>query len=148
MPSLLVFPFTLRSLFNPCDTFITHVRLIKKLTTIMTNISKANTARHATRTRYSRVSRHLLLLLHLLLLPYPLVCPLGDKYLAYNARRCCWANTLINFFHEHLGLEPDSSDSDSTATSLLSQSNPHQLSDLAYLLGLFALRVARLCLSM
>jgi len=51
--ALLVFPFTpAHHLFHPCDTFITHVRLIKKLTTIMTNISKANTPRHATpRTR-------------------------------------------------------------------------------------------------
>lgn len=48
--ALLVFLFlSLVALFNPCDTFITHVRLIKKLTTIMTNISKANTLRHATR---------------------------------------------------------------------------------------------------
>lgn len=60
----------------------------------------------------------------------------GDKYLAYNARPCCCcgANTLINFFHEHLGLELGSP-----------SSCPSNRSNLAYLLGLFAQRVVVLC---
>lgn len=60
----------------------------------------------------------------------------GDKYLAYNARPCCCcgANTLINFFHEHLGLELGSP-----------CSCPSNRSNLAYLLGLFAQRVVVLC---